>query len=137
MITKTVDVLKEKKVILIDDDPDFLFQQEQILKNAGCEVFTATNRKDAERLLRTEKAAAVIVDLMIDDDDDGFVLAYKAKKSNPDMPVIMVTNIAGETGMEFGAETAEEQSWIKADVVLSKPVRAEQIIGELTRLIGE
>ncbi|MHC4874362.1 MAG: response regulator, partial [Planctomycetota bacterium] len=87
--------------------------------------------------LRKEKADAVILDLMIDEDDDGFVLAYKAKKANPEMPVIMVTNIAGETGMEFGAETEEEQSWVKADVVLSKPVRAEQVIGELKRLIGE
>ncbi|MHC4873758.1 MAG: response regulator, partial [Planctomycetota bacterium] len=87
MSTETVDVLKEKRVIVVDDDPDFLFQQEQILKNAGCEVLAASTRKDAEKLLRKEKADAVILDLMIDEDDDGFVLAYKAKKANPEMPV--------------------------------------------------
>ena len=56
-------------------------------------------------------------------------------QKNAAMPVILVTGVAGETGIEFDAATEEEKSWIKADVLLSKPIRAEQVLGELTRLI--
>ena len=43
------------------------------------------------------------------------------------MPVILVTAVASETGLDFDAATAEERGWIKADAVLDKPVRFEQL----------
>ena len=129
--------LKDKTIMIVDDDPDFLFQQETFLKNSGCSVISASNRKEAEALLDGERPDAVIVDLMIDEDDDGFVLAYKAKQAFPGIPVVMVTGVAGEKGISFDASTAEERKWIKADRVLQKPVRAEQIIGELKKMLGE
>jgi len=33
--------------------------------------------------------------------------------------------------------TEEERAWIKADAFLAKPVRPEQILGELGRLMPE
>ncbi len=126
---------KQKTILVVDDDPDFRLQQEMILKAAGYQVVTASNRKEGEQILAEQPVDALIADLMMDETDDGFILCYTAKKRNASMPVILVTGVAGETGIEFDAVTDEERSWIKADVLLSKPVRAEQVVGELTRLL--
>ena len=67
--------------------------------------------------------------------DDGFVLCYDIKKKNADIPVIMVTGVSRETGMEFDAATDEERSWLKADVILAKPIRFEQLTREIDRLL--
>jgi hypothetical protein len=64
-------------------------------------------------------------------------LCYTAKKKDPDFPVILVTGVTSETGIEFDVITDEERSWIKADIVLAKPVRAEQILNELKRLLKD
>ena len=125
----------QKHVLVIDDDVDFLLQQELMLKAAGYRVTCAESRREGERLLAEIKPDALIVDLMIDENDDGFALCYLAKKQAPNMPVIMTTGVAAETGIEFESVTEEERSWIKADVLLAKPVRSEQVIRELERLL--
>lgn len=124
-----------KTVLVVDDDPDFRIQQEAILKAAGYTVLTACNRAEGEQVLSDQTVDALIADLMMDENDDGFILCYSAKKKNADMPVILVTGVTSETGIEFDTVTDEERSWIKADVLLAKPVRAEQILGELERLL--
>jgi hypothetical protein len=42
----------------------------------------------------------------------------------------------GETGIEFDAQTPDERSWIKADTLIQKPVRPEQLIREIERLLA-
>ena len=126
-----------KTILVVDDDPDFLIQQEAILKAAGYDVVTACNRIEGEARLAEQLPDAMIADLMMDETDDGFILCYAAKKKDPAMPIILVTSVASETGIEFDAATDEERSWIKADVLLAKPIRAEQIVAELKRLLKD
>ncbi len=126
-----------KTILIVDDDPDFLLQLELILRSAGYRVLKAGTRKEAEERLARQRPDALVADLMLEEDDGGFVLCYRAKKLYPGLPVIIVTGVAGETGIEFAAVTREERSWIKADLLLDKPVRPEQIVAELEKLLGE
>lgn len=124
-----------KIILIVDDDPDFLRQLELILQSSGYQVIKAGSRSEAEEMISESSPDALIVDLMLEEEDDGFVLCYLAKKRFPDMPVIIITGAAGETGIEFEVITREEQSWIKADVLLAKPIRPEQILGVLGKLL--
>jgi CheY-like chemotaxis protein len=124
-----------KLILVVDDDVDFLEQQRLQLEAAGFRVITAESRGAAERLLRTEMPDVAIVDLMMEEADGGFTLCYHIRKTKPELPVILVTNVTRETGLEFDAATEEERSWVKADVVLAKPVRVEQLKGEIERLL--
>jgi hypothetical protein len=47
----------------------------------------------------------------------------------------MVTAVAAETGLRFDTQSPGEKSWIKADAVLNKPIRVEQLEREMKRLI--
>jgi len=127
--------INSKTILIVDDDPDFLLQLELILKSSGYRVIKAGTRSEAEDIIRKSSPDALITDLILEEEDDGFVLCYRAKQQFPDMPVIIVTGVAGETGIEFEAITREERSWIKADVLLAKPIRAEQVLGELRKLL--
>ena len=126
----------KRTVILIDDDQDFLFQHKIALEQAGYRVLTADNRKAAEELLTSEKPDLIVVDLMIDEQDTGFTLCYFVKQRYPDLPVIMVTGVTSETGLSFNASTDEERNWIKADVLLAKPIRFEQLLAEVQHFLG-
>jgi len=124
-----------KTILLVDDDIDFLSQTELLLSNAGYEVVTADGQVSAEKLLETTKPDLAIVDLMMEHMDGGFILAYHIKKIDPAVPIIMATAVAIETGLEFDSYTSEEKSWIKADVLLAKPIRPEQLLKEIKRLL--
>jgi CheY-like chemotaxis protein len=124
-------------ILVVDDDVDFLEQQQLQLAQAGYEVVTAQSRKEAQQVLAARKADLAIVDLMLEHADGGFALCHQIKRQSPATPVIIVTSVASQTGIDFDASTPEERSWLKADVTLAKPVRFEQLRREIERLLKE
>ena len=123
-------------ILFVDDDVDFLRMMEIQLKAHGYEVTVAESQKEAEEKLALKRPDVAVIDLMMENEDAGFSLAYRIKKDDPSTPVIMVTNVTAETGMIFEADTKEARSWVKADVILSKPVRFEQLKAEMDKLLG-
>lgn len=128
--------LSKKTVLLIDDDHDFLYQQQVALEQAGYQVAIADNRKAAEETINTSRPDLVVMDLMMEEPDTGFSLCYFIKKLYPDLPVIMVSGVTSETGLSFDATTSEERDWIKADIFLAKPIRFEQLLAEVQHFLG-
>ena len=124
-----------KTILVVDDDIDFLEQTGAQLRAAGYDVITADGQKEAETVLEETKPDLAILDLMMEDMDGGFVLSHHLKRKYPDVPVILATAVAGETGLQFDTVTPEEQSWIKADAIIDKPVRFEQLKREIDRLL--
>ena len=127
--------IQGKTILMFDDDPDFLLAQKTRLEALGAKVVQSDTSEGAEQLLAETKPDVMLADLMMENDDTGFDLCYRAKKLMPDLPIVMVTGVAGETGIEFDAATREERSWVKADVVLVKPIRFEQLQAEIERLL--
>jgi DNA-binding response OmpR family regulator len=125
----------KKIVLLVDDDFDLLMQTEAHLKSAGFEVITADGQEKAEAVLRQTRPDIVISDLMMEELDGGFSLAYHVKKKDPQIPVIIVTGVTHETGMKFSTDTEDERAWIKADAILNKPFRFEQLLNKINLLL--
>jgi two-component system, OmpR family, response regulator len=123
-------------VLLVDDDEDFLFQQRTRLQDAGFDVLTAQGQMQAESILAERHPDVAVVDVMMEDPDGGFVLCHHIHQKKPPIPVVLVTSVNSETGMDFGIATEEDRDWIKADALLSKPIRFEQLRGEIDRLLA-
>jgi CheY-like chemotaxis protein len=123
------------KILIVDDDEDFLFQHRIQLENAGFEVMAAASRAQAEEALATFTPDLAVLDLMMENHDDGFVLSHHLKRRFPNVPVILVTAVTSETGLAFDPASADERAWVGADAVLAKPIRFEQLQRELDRLL--
>jgi two-component system, OmpR family, response regulator ChvI len=124
-----------KTVLIVDDDLDALEYEQIVLEQAGFKVVRAESRREAEEWIAGEHPDIAVVDLMMETPDAGFVLCYHIKKRYPETPIIMLTCVEAETGVEFDAATREERSWVKADALLKKPVRQEQLVSEVNRLL--
>jgi two-component system, OmpR family, response regulator len=129
--------MESKMVLLVDDDIDYLTQMRMQLEAAGYQVVTAESEAEATEILKERLPDIAIVDLMMENMDGGFVLCHRIKRKNPQIPVIMVTAVASEAGLVFEASTGGEKSWLKADAVLTKPARFEQLKGEIDRLLAD
>jgi NtrC-family two-component system response regulator AlgB len=124
-------------ILLVDDDEDFLYQHRIQLENAGFRVTTATSRAEAEAIIETMKPDLAILDLMMEQHDDGFVLSHHLKRKVPGLPVILVTAVTAETGISFKPTTGAEKAWVGADAFLAKPIRFEQLKREVDRLLKD
>ena len=123
------------KVLVAEDDPDMLEQIKLYLEAEGYEVLAAAGQKETEAMLKPGAFQAAVLDLMMENQDSGFVLSYKIKKMDPRIPVIIVTSVTRDTGHSFD-KAQDTKSWIKADVIINKELRFEQLKGELKRLLG-
>ncbi len=118
---------KKKTILLADDDPDVIFQVKHHLERWGYDVVAVDSREEAERYLEGACPDLAILDLMMEEEDSGFILSYKIKKCRPDVPVIISTAVAAERGISFDINSPGSKSWIKADHYLEKGFRMEQL----------
>jgi len=125
---------ENKTVFLVDDDQDILTQLKFELNRSGYNVITAESQADAEAMIKDISPDVAVFDLMMENSDSGFTLCYHMKKKHPGVPVILVTAVTSETGLSFETVNSHERAWINADAILNKPVRGEQLKGEIERL---
>jgi len=124
-----------RKILLVDDDMDFLEQIRIILESKSFDVVCAESQKGAEEIIKNFKPDLAILDLMMENYDSGFILSYKIKKNYPDVPVIMATAVASETGARFAAEGRCDKMWCKADLIMDKGIRPDQLLREVYKLL--
>lgn len=122
-------------VLLADDDPDYLFQVAFYLRSSGYEVVAVESQAEAEQVITKMKPDLAVFDLMMESDDSGFILCYKLKRRYPEVPVILATAVARETGITFGLSSDQDRDWIRADLYLEKGVRPEQLDLEIKKLL--
>jgi CheY-like chemotaxis protein len=122
-------------ILVADDDPDYLFQTVYNLKKAGYKTVAVESQVDAEAVIARLKPDLAIFDLMMENDDSGFILCYKTKKKYPEVPVILATAVSHETGISFSLDSETDKSWIRADVYLEKGIRPEQLDQEIMKLL--
>jgi DNA-binding response OmpR family regulator len=127
--------MEKKKILLVDDDPDLISAFEAILYNKGYEVITAINKNEGIEKLRKSNPDLAILDVMMDEEHDGFDMAREIKKSYPELPVIMLTGISDITGVNFRAAMADP-SWLPADEYLDKPVKLQELIDKIEELLN-
>jgi two-component system, OmpR family, response regulator len=122
-------------ILIVDDDPDYLIQTQVKIRNFGYKTITAEGQKEAEELLEQTRPDLAILDLMMENEDSGFILCYKMKKRYPDVPIIILTGVAAETGISFDIKDENNRKWIKADLFLDKGIRTERLKEEVEKLL--
>lgn len=128
---------KKYRILIAEDDMDLLEQMTMFLENEGYEIISADNEKDAATIIRNQDFDIALLDLMLENSDSGFILSHKVKKKNPDIPVIIITAVTEETGFCFDTQSQANRQWIKADALINKDVRLEQVKREIKRFLKE
>jgi len=122
-------------ILLVDDDVDYLFQTRIKLEKCGYKIITAESQREAEKIIEKLRPDLAIIDLMMENEDSGFILSYKMKKKYPDVPVIIATGVAAETGITFDISDENNRKWIRADSFLEKGIKSEILYNEIAKLL--
>jgi len=125
------------KILLVDDDTDFLEMHKAVLKNHGYDVITATSGQEGLERVRAEMPDLIILDLIMEKHDAGFSFSQTIK-TDPlfkTIPILMVTSVAEATGYRFSLQ--EDGYWMKTDDFLDKPVMPEVLVGRVEKLLAK
>jgi DNA-binding NtrC family response regulator len=103
-----------EKVLLVDDETDFLEVMSERMKTRGLEVSTSTSAKEALKQAQEENYDAVVLDLMMPE-MDGIEALSALKEKHPELQVILLT---GHGSVEKGVEAMK----LGAMDFLEKPI---------------
>jgi CheY-like chemotaxis protein len=130
---KTPGRTKGKRVLIVDDDLDFLEMHSTVLKNRGYEVATAQSAKECLDKLEQDRPEIVVLDVMMERFDAGFEVTKKIKKKYPALPVLLLTSIGLQTGLDFSSN-ADVLAATGADLLLDKPVSPDVFVEAIEKL---
>ena len=115
-------------IAIIDDDPDILDASSLVLRAKGYEVITADNPDDGFKIVMERKPDLIILDVMMDEPDDGFFLAQKLRRGKFNGPIIMYTSVSKSIGMEFGASEI-----VPVDDFIEKPIAPDVLVDKVEK----
>ncbi|NIO48737.1 MAG: response regulator [Candidatus Aminicenantes bacterium] len=127
------------KILVIDDDPDFLESMTLMLKSAPYNVVTALNPKEGKEKIFSEKPDLILLDIMMDSLFDGFSLCHAIKTSDEykefkDIPIIFVSAVKEKAGSRFSFK-GEEYGMAGPDDYIDKPVKLDDLTARIERLL--
>ncbi len=101
-----------EKVLIVDDEEDFLEVMAERMKSRGMEVSTSTSAEEALVLIEKESFDAVILDFMMPG-MDGIETLKAIKAAKPELQIILLTGHAtvqkGVEAMKLGAMDVMEK----------------------------
>jgi len=125
------------RVLIVDDDPDFLEQHRIMLSGMGFTVVTAERSDEALEVTDREIPDAFVLDMMMERTDSGARLA-RALRRDPRFrhsPIVLLTSVVQETGFEFQRNPKEVLEWMKADAWFDKPAPVAELTNTIKRLL--
>jgi len=129
---------KLHEILVVDDDPDIRDSLQIVLEHAGYEVRTAANGKAALEELRKSLPDAMILDIMMTTETEGFDLAYEVQETPEfaNLPILLVTSFLDrvrEGGPEAFQHVLGEQ-W-PARWLFEKPLEPEKLLKKLASIL--
>lgn len=121
----------KKRILLIDDDQDFLFATKLILEKGGYEVFLAEDGKTGVEMWKSVAPDLAIIDMMMETWGEGFNVVSKIRSSEGGKTVpLIILSAVDLQGPYQSFEPPED--FPRVNRVLHKPVLAD----DLLRIVG-
>ncbi len=122
------------KILIVDDDPDFVSVVRSILQPEGYEISTASNGDQAMKMMKKDKPDLVLLDIMMSYVLDGVDVSRKMAE-DPQLkgtPVLLVTSltVTPESGMFPTDGDVPVDGWI------TKPVNPAQLKERIAALLA-
>ena len=121
----------EIKILVIDDDDVIRLTMQSVLKKKGFQVFTAENGNVGLVIFKKEKPQIVITDMLMPN-KEGLETITEIRMLKTGAKIIAMSGGGSTQNMTF-LQLAEK---VGADLLLSKPVKPDQLIAAVENLLG-
>jgi DNA-binding response OmpR family regulator len=120
-----------RKVLIADDEPNIVISLEYLMKREGHEVVVARDGEQALELIRDERPALVLLDVMMPLKTGYEVCqALRADEATAGIKVLMLTAKGRDTDVAMGLG-------VGADAYMTKPFSTKELAAKVRELLGD
>ena len=120
------------KILIVDDDPDVLDAWRLVLEKEGYQIATASTRAEGMAKVEEYQPDLLILDVMMEEPDDGIAMAQDLRRQGHSFPILMLTSIGTVTGFEFGPD----EEVVPVDEFQSKPIDPTTFVAKVGKLLS-
>ena len=130
--------MSSQRIMIIDDDPDFVEVTKVLFETRQYEVITALDPEEGYAKLEQEMPDALILDVMMGKGADGFIVARKIRKDSrfDKMPILMMTSMREQTGFDFPGERIHSK-FLPVDEYIEKGVEPQVLLDKVEQQLAK
>jgi len=131
-------VIKQKKILVADDDVQFVDSVKTLLENSGYEVnFTYRADEVLSRVIEN-RPDLILLDVMFagDKNTDGYDVS-RSLHMEPllkEIPVIILSGVRKVMHLHYDLEPDEQ--WMPVKAFVEKPVKPDELLSEVQKILG-
>jgi len=127
---------ERKRLMIIDDDPDFVSGIRTILDGAGYDTEVAYNPKDGFAALKARSHDLLLLDIMMGRGAEGVMMARKLRKDPAlkDLPILIITGIREQIAFMFPGQ-AVHPNFVALNELIEKPVEPDLLLERVKALL--
>jgi CheY-like chemotaxis protein len=134
-----MEIMADKKILIIDDDPDLVEVIRLTLENGGYEVFGAASGGEGLDKVKEVHPDLIILDVMMDYTTEGFQVSLQLRSPDAaseyaayrDIPILMLTAIHSTTPLRF----EPEGDYLPVDAFVEKPLEPSALLQKVEELL--
>ncbi|MDI6769674.1 MAG: response regulator [Anaerolineales bacterium] len=126
----------QTKLLIIDDDPDYVAGIRSVLEKAEYSVDVAYNPKDGFQALQSKQYDLLLLDIMMGRGAEGIALARKLRKDPKlrELPVLIITGIREQIAFLFPGQPVHPH-FVELDELVEKPVEPKLLLEKVSALL--
>jgi len=119
------------RVLIVDDDPDVVEVAKVLLEKEGHQVASGGTRAEGLAAVESFKPDLLVLDVMMEEPDDGLYMAQELRRKGFDRPILMVSGINQITGLDFD----KDDEMVPVDVYMEKPLDPRTFLKRVNELL--
>ncbi len=126
----------KKRLLMIDDDPDFVEVIVSILENADYEVDAKYNPDDGFQALKTGSYDLLLLDVLMGRGAEGIMIARKIgdDENLRNIPILIITGMREQIAFLFPGQPVHP-SFVPVDELIEKPVEPDLLLEKVSKLL--
>ena len=132
--------MADKRILVVDDDPDLVEVIRLTLEANGYEVFSAAGGQEGLEKVKEVEPDLIILDVMMDYTTEGFQVSLQLRSPEPDseyaayskIPILMLTALHSTTSLRF----SPDEDYLPVDDFVEKPLEPGALVAKVEALLG-
>jgi len=119
------------RVLIVDDDRDMVEASRMVLQREGHSVSVAYSAGEGMQAVKESKPDILLLDVMMDQPDDGIALAQDLRRDGFAAPILMLSSISKVAGQKYG----KDAELLPVDDFQEKPIDPSVLVAKVAELL--
>jgi len=124
-----------RKILIVDDDRDFVEAVSAFLEAHDCVVLKACDGREGLKLAKMERPDLIIMDIIMNERTEGFFTVQEIRRTAElkTVPIFILSSLYSRL-TDFGIPP--DSGWLAHDAFFSKPVDMPELLEKIRQRIG-